>query len=149
MRNAVPLAAILAAVIISGCAVSNPPMAVSEAVKAEVLSYSSPILESILMGLNSGNYSMFSEGFSQPMTKKIDPDAFEQLKSLLQTSIGKYVTRDKDAEAMEVSGYYRVTYTAQFTDESPVYIILVFKKGDNSHVLSDVFFTSKKLTGTI
>ncbi len=149
MRSTIPFAAILAAVIVSGCTVSNAPMAVGDAVKFEVLSYSNPMLEPMLTGFNSGNYSMFSEKFSQAMMKQINQDAFEQLRSRLQTSIGKYVSRGKDAEVMEVGGYYRVTYTAQFTEENPVHIILVFNKGDSSHLLEDLRFTSKKLTGTI
>jgi len=144
-----PVAVVLATVAVSGCAVSSPPAAVGESVRADVLSYSNPTLDNMMVALNVGDYGMFSAKFSQAMRGTINMDAFNSMVSNLRSSIGKYVSRDSSADVVEISGYYRVTYTTQFTDDSPVSVILSFKKGDSSHLVEGLYFTSKKLLGRI
>jgi len=140
---------LIAAVAVSGCAVTNTPTEVPEFAKTEVLLYSNPIMDSVMLAMNSGNYGLFSANFSQAMKDKINSEAFDRLISTLRTSVGKYASRDSAAEVIEISGYYRVTYTTQFTDDNPVYVIMSFKKGDSSHLIEGLFFSSKKLSGTI
>ncbi len=146
-RMLLPMA-VLAAVAVSGCAVINTPTQATEAVKNEVLSYANPIADRMLAAINSGNYAAFSADFSQDVRNKINMDAFVSLVSSLRASIGRYVSRDSGAEVMEVGEYYSVTYTTQFTDDSPVSFMLSFKKG-GSRLVEGVFFTSKRLSGNI
>ncbi len=140
--------AVLAALVVSGCAVTNTPMQATEAVRNEVLSYSNPIADRMLTAINSGDYAAFSADFSQDVRNTINIDEFGSLASSLRASIGRYVSRDSGADVMEVGEYYRVTYTTQFTDDSPVSFVLSFKKG-GSHLVEGVLFTSKKLSGQI
>ncbi len=139
--------AVFAVLAISGCAVTNTPTQATEFVRNEVLSYANPIADRMLPAINSGDYAAFSASLSQDMKDRISMDAFSSLVSNLRTIIGKYVSRDSNAEVVEIGEYYRVTYTAQFTDDSPVSFMLSFKKG--SHIVEGVFFSSKKLAGNI
>jgi len=144
----VPLA-VIAVVLASGCAVGNTPTQATEFVKEQVLSYANPIADSMLPALNSGNYSQFSASFSQTMATALNLDKFNALTSNLHASIGKYVSRDSAAEVVEIGGYYRVTYTTQFTMDSPVGFIITFSKDSGTHSVEGVFLTSKKLSGSL
>jgi hypothetical protein len=134
------------AVIASGC-VSASPQPVSAQAKADVVNFSGPIADNILEALNIGDYARFSRGFSGTMKASIDQDRFNQLRSNIFVISGKYLSRRSEPEVDELGGYYRATYSASFVDESPVYMLLTFKKGDANHTVEGLFFSSKKLAG--
>ena len=139
---------LLGAVLVSGCAVSSTPIPVSPYVKTQVLAYSDPIANGIMTGLNSGDYTIFSSSFSTQLKTRITTDQFSQMLSVYRSSIGKFVSWSGAAEVMEVGDSYSATYTAQFTDDAPVTMTLIFKKSGD-HMVEQLSISARKISGRI
>jgi len=111
------------------------------------VSYASPIMDSMMIGMNSGNYDMFSANFSDTMKAAMDSEKFAQLSYMLQATIGKYMSKEGAANVDEADGYYRAVFTAHFTDDDPVSVTMSFRKGGGEHKVEGLWFSSKKLMG--
>jgi hypothetical protein len=113
---------ILAAVFACGC--MSPETVVSDEEKGRVLEYADPIADNVLLGFDDGNYTMYRE--------------------FVTSRLGLYVSRD-DPVVTERGEYITVTYRANFEREDGVSLRFVFRKGDESHQISGLWFDSPML----
>ena len=112
-----------------------------------MLSYADPIMENIMAGLNSNDYAKFSRDMSEEMKAKIGSEAFGELSGNLRVVIGKYASKT-GSDVDWIGEYYRAVYTAEFTEDPSVTVILSFNRTDESHLVHGLWFNSKKLSGT-
>jgi hypothetical protein len=105
-------------------------------------------MDSMMAGLNSGDYGAFSADFSDNMLQVMDSEKFGQTESLLRSTVGRYVSRESNPNVDEYQGYYRAVFTAHFTSDDPVAVTMTFRKDGAEHRVEGVWFSSKKLAGS-
>jgi hypothetical protein len=111
--------------------------------KDAVLAYAEPMTDNLLTAINEGNFANFSRDFDTGMAKAMNEKAFNDIENGIVGKIGKYVSRT--VTKVESSGKYRtVIYTAEFEQDSPVTVRLVFNTDENNKV-SGLWFDSAKL----
>ncbi|WOX55660.1 MULTISPECIES: DUF3887 domain-containing protein [unclassified Methanoculleus] len=135
---------LLLAVSASGC--MSQETVVSDERRAQVLAYADPIADNLLSGLNDGNYTIYSRDFDDEMKRAMDKAAFEKTREFITSKIGLYDSR-RDPVVTETDELITVTYKAAFEREDGVDLRFVFRKDDESHRLSGLWFTSPMLRG--
>ena len=136
--------AVLAGVCACGC--TTQETVVPEEERASVRVYADPVADNLLQGFNEDNYSMYSADFGPEMKAALDEAVFEQNRDFVVSRIGLYVSRGSPV-VTESGGYIAVNYPAKFEREDGVNVRLVFRKDDESHLLSGLWFQSPKLSG--
>ena len=133
--------ALLAAVILAGCASGAKPLTGAD--KDAVLAYSEPQTENLFQGYNQKDYAAFSKNFDAAMSKALNEASFTNLENTLMPKIGKYVSRSVSSVATD-GKYIQVVYTAKFEQEDGVTVRLVFTP-DDPHNITGLWFDSPKL----
>ncbi len=112
----------------------------------KVRSYSDTITENLLVSMNSGNYSVFSEDFDSAMKNALPEEKFPALISQIEGKIGKYVPNSKQfVKAYKTGKFINVVYNAKFTNETSVEVRIVFSEGGGNRKVSGIWFNSPKL----
>jgi hypothetical protein len=137
IRRILPLLMIM--LIFSGCIGQIP-----EEEKDRWYSVADPIAENILQSINNDDYQGFTRDFSQEQIAAIPPEGFTDLRELLLSKIGKYISKASDT-VMEDEEYMTVIYSAKFEEEDNVTVRVVFKKGDETYHVYGLWFDSPKL----
>jgi hypothetical protein len=128
----------IAIIVFSGCIGQIP-----EEEKERWYTIADPIAENILQTINTGDYQGHIKDYSQEMIDATTPEAFDDLRDLLLSTVGKYISKTPDK--VERKGeYIRVTYTAKFEQED-VTVRVVFKEDDETHQVQGLWFDSPKL----
>ncbi len=136
------LVCLLAAGILAACGPASAK-ALDGADKDAVLAYTEPAADNLFTAINENNFAGFSRDFDSGMLKAMDEKAFANIESQIIGKIGKYVSRT--VSKVESSGKYStVIYAAEFEQDNPVTIRLVFNTGENNKV-SGLWFDSEKL----
>lgn len=112
----------------------------------EVRQYSDPIVDNLLLGLNEGNYQKFSKNFDGQMKSALNSNAFVQTRQKIVERIGNYVSK-RFLKIEEKGEFVAVIYTAEFEREKGVTVRVVFRKGDEKHQVTGLWFDSPKLRG--
>jgi len=133
---------VLAAVAASGCMSQETVVSGDEV--TQVLAYADPIADNVMQGFNEGNYTMYSRDFGPEMRQALDEAAFEQNREFVTSRVGLYESLGEPV-VTETGEYIAVTYKAAFEREDGVALRFVFKKGDESHQLSGLWFNSPML----
>lgn len=133
---------VFAAVLACGCMSQETVVSGDEA--AQVLAYADPIADNVMQGFNEGNYTTYSRDFGPEMRQALDEAAFEQNREFVTSRVGLYESRGEPV-VTETGEYIAVTYKAAFEREDGVALRFVFKKGDESHQLSGLWFNSPML----
>lgn len=116
---------------------------ISQEEKEKWITIANPIAENILQTINTGDYQKHIKDYSQEMIEATPPEAFTDLRDLLLSQVGKYIS--KTPEKVERKGeYIRVTYIAKFEEEN-VTVRVVFKEDDETHQVYGLWFDSPKL----
>ena len=117
----------------TGCAAPSPAGLADE----EILS----ITANILAALDSGDYSGFTRDFSDEMLAAFPEDEFAQLRTLLITSSGNFVSTGKlNLSNQEEFAIYRIRCTYQQED---VVVTVVFRI--DGMLVEGLFFDSPNL----
>ncbi|WP_241481343.1 DUF3887 domain-containing protein [Methanoculleus sediminis] len=109
---------------VSACGCMSQETLVSDEEKARVLEYADPIADDVLLGFDEGKYTVYRE--------------------FVTSRLGLYVSRDNPV-VTERGEYITVTYRANFEREDGVSLRFIFRKGDESHQLSGLWFDSPML----
>ncbi|MGD2251052.1 MAG: DUF3887 domain-containing protein [Candidatus Methanofastidiosia archaeon] len=116
---------------------------ISEEEKEQWITIADPIAENILQTINTGDYQGHITDYSQEMIDATPPEAFTELRDLLLSTVGKYISKTPDK--VERKGeYIRVSYTAKFEQEN-VTVRVVFKEGDETYKVYGLWFDSPTL----
>lgn len=118
------LAVLVILAAVSACGCIDQETVVSGKEKAQVLEYADPIADNVLLGFDEGNHTMYRE--------------------FVASRLGLYVSRESPV-VTERGEYITVTYRANFEREDGVSLRFVFRKGDESHQLSGLWFDSPAL----
>ncbi len=120
----------------SACAAPQPAGLTDEQVSA--------VTENILQAMNDNDYASFTQDFSGQMIAAFTEDQFNQLRDLLQTSSGSYVSIGKPTLS-NAQGYVIYQFPCQFDREEVTVTITFAIDGDK---VEGLFFTSPNLRGS-
>jgi hypothetical protein len=126
------LVALLLAAL-SACAAPQPAGLTDEQVSA--------VTDNVLEALNDNDYARFTQDFSQEMLAAFSEDQFTQLRDLLQTSSGNYLSIGAPTLS-NAQGYVIYQFPCQF-DREEVTVTITFKIGGDK--VEGLFFTSPNL----
>ena len=111
----------------------------------QVRAYADPITENILVGMNEGNYTKYSEHFDATMKNALPEPVFHENNALIQSKIGAYVSKGF-WKAESQNQYTIVYYTALFTQEpDDVIVKVVFQEIAGEMKVSGLWLDSPKL----
>ncbi len=125
---------------LAGC---NPGKALTGDAKTEVLAYTEPMADTLLAGLIANDYNEFSKDFDEAMLKGIDDNGFADLKSMLDSKIGGYQSREVTGVA-EVDENILIVYNAIF-EKAPEVTIRFSVSVAEPHQVTGLWFDSPEL----
>lgn len=108
-----------------------------------VLAFSEPATDNLLAGLAANDYAAFSRDFDAQMLRAIPATSFLAMKQELDGKIGGYLSREVD-RVLQSGQFYVVVYQAQFEQEEPVTVRVVFRV-EEPHAISGLWFDSDRL----
>jgi hypothetical protein len=122
--------------LLAACAPAETPLSGEE--RAAALSFSEPKTDELMVGLNAGDYAVFSADFDEAMQKAMTESQFETFKQDRDDKLGAYVSRDVK-NVVEQGEYYAVIYDARFTKDDAVTMRVVFRAAQ-PHEISGLWF---------
>ncbi|HSJ55903.1 MAG TPA: DUF3887 domain-containing protein [Anaerolineae bacterium] len=127
------------ALLLAGCGLG--PQAMEGAERDAVLVYAEPATDNMLAGLQAGDYAQFSRDQSPEMLEAMTEAAFSELRTMLDSKVGAYVSRQV-SRVEDVDDFIAVVYDAQFENEEHVTMRVVF---DQATKISGLWFDSPRL----
>lgn len=103
-----------------------------------VLAFSESKTDSLLAGMNAGDYAMFSQEFDEAMLKAMDEAAFIKMKTEREAKFGLYLSREI-VNVVQTGDFYAVNYSAQFEQDDSVGVRVVFRIAE-PHQVSGLWF---------
>ena len=112
---------------------------------AQVREYADPITENILLAMNEGNYTKYSEHFDQTMKNAMPEAVFKETNIVIKSKIGDYVS--KEFWKVESKDQFTIAYyKAKFTQEpEDVIVKVVFQEIVGEMNVSGLWLDSPKL----
>jgi hypothetical protein len=118
---------------LSACAAPEPAGLTDEQVSA--------VTENALLALNEGDYARFTQDFSDQMIAALPEAKFDQLRDLLQTTSGNYLSIGTPV-LTNAQGFATYRFPCQF-DLEEVTVTITFTIGGDK--VEGLFFTSPNL----
>jgi len=107
--------------------------------------YADGMTESILLAINSGDYTVYSENMDETMRTAIPELKFKKSYTLIKSKIGDYVSKHF-LKTESKAPYTIVYYTAKFTGEpKDVIVKVVFQEIQGKVFVSGLWFDSPQL----
>ena len=128
------LAALL--IVLTACTSKAPPLT-GEALDT-VLAFTETQTDSLMEGLKTGDYAMFSQNFDADMLAAMAETQFESLKADRDATVGLYVSREVYSVTQE-GDFYVVVYDAVFEKEEALTMRVVFRVSE-PHQISGLWF---------
>lgn len=128
------LAALL--IVLTACTSKAPPLT-GEAFDT-VLAFTETQTDSLMEGLKTGDYAMFSQNFDADMLAAMAETQFESLKADREATVGLYVSREVYSVTQE-GDFYVVVYDAVFEKEEALTMRVVFRVSE-PHEISGLWF---------
>jgi len=112
---------------------------------AQVREYADPITENILLGMNEGNYTKYSEHFDQTMKNAMPEAVFNETNAIIKLKIGDYVSTEfwkVESKDQFTIAYYKAKFTQEPED---VIVKVVFQEIVGEMNVSGLWLDSPKL----
>ena len=112
---------------------------------AQVREYADPITENILLGMNEGNYTKYSEHFDQTMKNAMSEAVFNETNAIIKSKIGDYVSKEfwkAESKDQFTIAYYKAKFTQEPED---VIVKVVFQEIVGEMNVSGLWLDSPKL----
>jgi hypothetical protein len=130
------LLAVLLAGVLSGCGTQGTTLSGDD--RDAVLAFSEAKTDTLLAGMNAGDYAVFSQDFDADMLSAMPEAEFKKLKADRDSKLGLYLSREV-ASVVLVNDFYAVNYTAKFEKEDAVPVRVVFQMTE-PHEVSGLWF---------
>lgn len=127
---------ILLVVGLTGCGSSSTTLTGAD--KDAVLAFSEAKTDTLLAGMNAGDYALFSQDFDTDMLKAMTQSEFDKLKADRDAKLGSYVSREVNS-VVQSGDFYSVVYDAVFEKDNAVMVRVVFRVAD-PHEVSGLWF---------
>ena len=111
--------------------------------KAEVLAFSEPVVDNLLVGLNANDYATFSRDFDSDMYERVPATDFAAWKQEMENKFGNYLSRNVD-RVTRSQEFYVVVYQAKFEREEQDTVGVAFHASD--HSIAALSFESEKFS---
>ena len=111
----------------------------------QVRTYADPITENILVAINEGNYTQYSEHFDATMKNALPEPVFRENNALITSKIGTYVSKEYwkvESKNQYTIVYYKATFTQEPND---VIVKVVFQEIAGETKVSGLWIDSPKL----
>ena len=112
---------------------------------AQVRTYADPITENILIAMNEGNYTKYSEHFDATMKNALPEAVFHENNKLITSKIGIYISKEfwkAESQNQYIIVYYKATFTQEPDD---VIVKVVFQEIVGETKVSGLWMDSPKL----
>ncbi|NQE04579.1 hypothetical protein C5S32_01800 [ANME-1 cluster archaeon GoMg1] len=112
---------------------------------AQVREYADPITENILLAMNEGNYTKYSEHFDQTMKNAMSEAVFNETNAIIKSKIGDYVSNEfwnVESKDQYTIAYYKAKFTQEPED---VIVKVVFQEIMGEMNVSGLWLDSPKL----
>ena len=126
--------------LLSGCI--NQPLEGEE--RERWVTIATPMAKNTLESLKNDDYQGFIKDYSPEMIEATTPEAFADLKELLDSKIGTYISFEPE-RVIEQDGYISVYFIVEFEKDERVTMRLVYGKNDETHMVQGLWFDSPKL----
>ena len=103
-----------------------------------MLAFTETQTDSLMEGLKTGDYAMFSQNFDADMLAAMAETQFESLKADRDATVGLYVSREVYSVTQE-GDFYVVVYDAVFEKEEALTMRVVFRVSE-PHQISGLWF---------
>lgn len=127
---------ILLVVGLTGCGSSSTTLTGAD--KDAVLAFSEAKTDSLLAGMNAGDYAQFSQDFDSEMSNAMTQGEFDKLKTDRDAKLGLYVSRQVNS-VVQSGDFYSVIYDAVFEKDTSVMVRVVFRVAE-PHEVSGLWF---------
>ena len=127
---------ILLVVGLTGCGSSSTTLTGAD--KDAILAFSEAKTDTLLAGLNAGDYALFSQDFDTDMLKAMTQSEFDKLKADRDAKLGSYVSREVNS-VVQSGDFYSVIYDAVFEKDTAVMVRVVFRVAE-PHEVSGLWF---------
>lgn len=131
------LLTVLALSLLAGCGSQQGTLLTGEEAEA-VLAFSEAKTDNLLVGMNAGDYAVFSQDFDAEMLAAMTEAEFNKLKADRDEKLGLYVSREVDG-VYQIDEFYSVVYTAAFEKDAEVGVRVVFRM-DAPNAVSGLWF---------
>ena len=130
------MAGILVVVSLTGCGSSSTTLTGAD--MDAVLAFSEAKTDTLLAGMNAGDYAQFSQDFDTDMSKAMTQGEFDKLKADRDAKLGLYVSRQVNS-VVQSGDFYSVIYDAVFEKDNAVMVRVVFRVAE-PHEVSGLWF---------
>lgn len=135
-RSSLFILSVLFVGLLVGCGSQETTLSGTD--KDAVLAYSEAKTDTLLAGLNAGDYALFSQDFDQAMLNAMPQAEFDKLKQDRDAKLGAYVSRSVN-RVVQSGDFYAVIYDAKFEKDDAVSIRVVFRVAE-PHEVSGLWF---------
>lgn len=122
--------------LLAACAPKETPITGTD--RDNILAYTESQTDSLMEGLKSGDYALFSENFDQDMLNAMTQEQFDALKADRDAKLGAYVSRQVNT-VFQQGDFYVVVYDTVFEKDDAVTMRVVFRTSD-PHQISGLWF---------
>jgi len=131
-----------------GCGSNNPATTTTPASSpVNIQALADPIIENILIGLKTNDYSAFSKDLSQATKIVLSQTSFDQIYNQMQTAVGDYQSKTFFSSSTKDSAITAV-YIAGFSKEpAGVFVTLVLQPAGTGYQVEGLTFDSANLRG--
>jgi len=130
---------LLIASLIAGCSKATPTAASDANISIDptILAFASPMAENLLIGLKNNDIQAFRANYDDAMLKATTEDAFQSLRSKLESQFGVYQSITP-MQIQKGGGFINVFYTVNF-EKGPLTMQLVLTETE-PHQISGLWF---------
>jgi hypothetical protein len=139
------LSAFIAIVVLTGVVLLAGCLSRNQVDIEQVHTYADPITENILVAMNEGNYTKYSEHFDATMKNALPEPVFRENNALIQSKIGTYISKEYwkvESKNQYTTVYYKATFTQEPDD---VIVKVVFQEIAGETKVSGLWLDSPKL----
>jgi hypothetical protein len=130
------LAVMILAFVFSACA--NPTQtAANTALDPAILAAATPMAENLMVALKNNDFQAFRANYDDAMLKATTEDAFQSLRTQLESQLGAYQSMTPKQIQTE-GGFISVFYTVNF-EKGPLTMQLVLTEGE-PHLVTGLWF---------
>lgn len=108
-----------------------------------------PMLENMLVNLNSGDYAQYSRDFGRQMKAALPESKFEEMSAATTAKLGKYVSKEFISIELR-ENYIVVSYKGEFSQEKePILIRSVFAQENGKTVVAGFWLKRLQYLGNV
>lgn len=129
--------------LVAALAACQQAQTVEGEARTQIVDQAQPIADSILTGIDSGDYALFSQYFDQAMKESLTESAFTSLRDQFQEKIGNHESCEVNT-VQAVEEFHAVVYDCRYEKADKVTVRLVLTR-EEPILASGLWFDAPEL----